>query len=165
MRILGIDPGTARVGYGVIDVDASGRTACAAVGAIVTRKGDPIADRLREIHADVSSLMETYAPDQVAVEELFFVQNITTGINVAMARGVILLAAAQHGLSVSSYVPMVVKLAVTGYGKADKRQVQEGVRDLLALAAIPKPDDAADALAVALCHLNHLDGPARAIGR
>ena len=152
------------MGYGVIDVAASGQTACVAVGAIVTRKGDPIAERLREIHADISSLMDTYAPDQVAVEELFFVQNITTGIHVAMARGVILLAAAQHGLSVSGYVPMAVKQAVTGYGKADKRQVQEGVRDLLALAAIPRPDDAADALAVALCHLLHSEGPGRALG-
>ncbi|MBU6428458.1 MAG: crossover junction endodeoxyribonuclease RuvC, partial [Cyanobacteria bacterium REEB65] len=90
-------------------------------------------------------------------EELFFVQNVTTGINVAMARGVVLLAAAQQSLPVAGYVPMAVKLAVTGYGKADKRQVQENVRDLLALDVIPRPDDAADALAVALCHAHHLE--------
>lgn len=153
---MGIDPGTARVGYGVVDVAPDGGTSCVAVGAILTSKHSPLPDRLREIHDDLSTLLSTFQPDHVAVEELFFVQNVTTGINVAMARGVILLAAAQRDLAVSGYVPMVVKQAVTGYGKADKREVQESVRDLLSLEAIPKPDDAADALAVALCHVHHV---------
>ena len=157
MRVLGIDPGTARVGYGLVDFDARWDASCVTVGTITTAKTGTLPERLREIHEDLTMLIATYRPDEVAVEELFFVQNVTTGINVAMARGVVLLAAAQAGLQVAGYVPMVVKQAVTGYGRADKREVQERVRDLLALEAIPRPDDAADALAVALCHAHHIE--------
>ena len=157
MRILGVDPGTATVGYGFIDAPPRGRTRIVAAGAITTSKDLSLPRRLAEIHADLTQLIVTYRPDRVAVEELFFVQNVTTGMGVAMARGVILLAAAQAGLAVAGYVPMVVKQAVTGYGKASKREVQEMVRDLLELDTIPRPDDAADALAVALCHASHVE--------
>jgi crossover junction endodeoxyribonuclease RuvC len=157
MRILGIDPGTATVGYGLIDAGHSGAVEIVAAGVVTTPKGMPVALRLREIHADLSDLIARFRPDQVAVEELFFVRNVTNGIGVAMSRGVILLAAAQAGLAVAGYVPMVVKQHVAGHGRAEKREVQETVRDLLGLADIPRPDDAADALAVALCHLAHLE--------
>lgn len=157
MRILGVDPGTATVGYGVIDVLGGWAPRIVAAGVITTPKGTPVARRLHEIHTDLSGLIATYAPDQVAVEELFFVRNVTNGIGVAMSRGVILLAAAQAGLDVTGYVPMAVKQHVVGHGRAEKREVQETVRDILALDSIPRPDDAADALAVALCHLRHLE--------
>lgn len=154
---MGVDPGTATVGYGVIDVLSTWEPRIVAAGVITTQKGNHPAVRLREIHADLSSLIARYRPEHVAVEELFFVRNVTNGIGVAMSRGVILLAAAQAGLDVAGYVPMVVKQHVVGHGRAEKREVQETVRDILALDAIPKPDDAADALAVALCHLRHLE--------
>ncbi len=157
MRILGVDPGTATIGYGVIDVGPGWAPEIVAAGVITTPKGTPLARRLLEIHTDLSGLIAKFCPDQVAVEELFFVRNITNGIGVAMSRGVILLAAAQAGLDVAGYVPMVVKLQVVGHGRAEKREVQETVRDVLALDDIPRPDDAADALAIALCHLRHLE--------
>ncbi|MBM3267311.1 MAG: crossover junction endodeoxyribonuclease RuvC [Candidatus Sericytochromatia bacterium] len=157
MRILGVDPGTATVGYGVIDIGRAWAPHLVAAGVVVTGKNLPIARRLQEIHADLAGLLETYRPDHVAVEELFFVRNVTNGIGVAMARGVILLAAAQFGREAAGYKPMVVKQMVAGHGRADKRDVQEAVRDALALETIPRPDDAADALAIALCHMQHLE--------
>lgn len=157
MRILGVDPGTATVGYGLIDVVDGWQPEIVAAGVVTTPKGTPVAQRLLEIHTDLSGLIARYRPNLVAVEELFFVRNVTNGIGVAMSRGVILLAAAQAGLAVTGYVPMVVKLHVAGHGRAEKREVQETVRDILGLADIPRPDDAADALAVALCHLRHLE--------
>ncbi len=157
MRILGVDPGTATVGYGVIDVGSGWSPQLVAAGVVTTAKTLPMARRLHEIHTDLAGLLARYQPDQVAVEELFFVRNVTNGIGVAMSRGVILLAASQAGLEVWGYKPMAVKLAVAGHGRAEKREVQEAVRDILALDAIPRPDDAADGLAIALCHLQHLE--------
>lgn len=147
---LGIDPGTATLGYGVI----SGDTAPMAIdyGVIETKPDADMADRLLDLHAGVSRLIEQHHPDIVAVEQLFFARNVTTALSVGQARGVILLAAAQHGVRVTEYTPMQVKQAVVGYGKADKQQMQEMVRIILNLATQPTPDDAADALAVALCH-------------
>ena len=151
MRILGIDPGYAIVGYGAIE-HSRGKSKVLTYGAITTQPGPDISLRLREIYQDVCQLLDTIRPDAVAVEELFFTNNVTTGIAVAQARGVILLACAQRGLIPAEYTPMQVKQGVVGYGKAEKKQVMEMTRSLLNLKAVPKPDDAADALAVALCH-------------
>ena len=147
---LGIDPGTATLGYGVI----AGNTRPRAVdyGVIETDPGEDMAARLLILHAGVSQLIEEHRPGIVAVEQLFFARNVTTALSVGQARGVILLAAAQHGVPVTEYTPMQVKQAVAGYGKADKPQMQEMVRIILNLKTRPSPDDAADALAIALCH-------------
>ena len=155
MIILGIDPGVAIIGYGVIRYER-GRSVTLAHGAITTPAHTDLATRLSMIHRDLNDLVAMYRPDEAAVEELFFNTNITTGIAVAEARGVILLAAAQAGLPIYEYTPMQVKQAVTGYGKAVKKQVQEMTRVLLHLPAVPKPDDTADALAMAItfCHTN-----------
>ena len=151
MIILGFDPGYAIVGYGAIE-HSRGKSKLLTYGAITTQPGPDISRRLREIYQDVCQLLDTIRPDAVAVEELFFTNNVTTGIAVAQARGVILLACAQRGLIPAEYTPMQVKQGVVGYGKAEKKQVMEMTRSLLNLKAVPKPDDAADALAVALCH-------------
>lgn len=151
MIILGIDPGYAIVGYGAIE-HSRGKTKLISYGAITTQPGPDISLRLREIYDDMCLLLDTIRPDAVAVEELFFNNNVTTGIAVAQARGVILLACAQRGLVPAEYTPMQVKQSVVGYGKAEKKQVMEMTRSLLGLRGIPRPDDAADALAVALCH-------------
>ena len=151
MIILGFDPGYAIVGYGAIE-HSRGKNKLISYGAITTQPGPDISLRLREIYQDVCQLLDTIRPDAVAVEELFFTNNVTTGIAVAQARGVILLACAQRGLIPAEYTPMQVKQGVVGYGKAEKKQVMEMTRSLLNLKAVPKPDDAADALAVALCH-------------
>ena len=151
MIILGIDPGYAIVGYGAIE-HSRGKSKLLTYGAITTQPGPDISLRLREIYQDLCQLLDTIRPDAVAVEELVFTNNVTTGIAVAQARGVILLACAQRGLIPAEYTPMQVKQGVVGYGKAEKKQVMEMTRSLLNLKAVPKPDDAADALAVALCH-------------
>ncbi len=151
MRILGIDPGYAIVGYGVIDKDKKGKCTVVDYGAINTPKEEDFPVRLAMIAKDVKELIETYKPDAVAVEELFFNQNITTGIAVAEARGVILCTAIQNLSKVFEFTPMQIKLAVTGDGKADKKAVQFMTKMTLGLKEMPKPDDAADALAVALC--------------
>ncbi len=151
MRILGIDPGFAIVGWGVIE-KAGIRCIPVACGAIRTPAHTKIEDRLLQIARDMDTLIEKYKPDEMAVEELFFNTNITTGIAVAEARGVILATAARHGVKISEYTPLQVKQAVVGYGKADKRQVITMVTSILKLPAPPKPDDTADALAIAVCH-------------
>ena len=151
MIVLGIDPGYAIVGYGAIE-HSRGKSKMIGYGAITTQPGPDISLRLREIYQDMCKLLDTIRPDAVAVEELFFTNNVTTGIAVAEARGVMLLACAQRGLIPAEYTPMQVKQGVVGYGKAEKKQVMEMTRSLLGLKALPKPDDAADALAVALCH-------------
>lgn len=151
MIILGIDPGYAIVGYGAIE-HSRGKSKLISYGAITTQPGPDISLRLREIYDDMCLLLDTVRPDAVAVEELFFTNNVTTGIAVAQARGVILLACAQRGLIPAEYTPMQVKQGVVGYGKAEKKQVMEMTRSLLGLRGIPRPDDAADALAIALCH-------------
>ncbi len=151
MRILGIDPGYATIGYGVID-HLHGRFAAVDFGAISTDPNDPFPKRLEDVFDGVHYLIEKHHPEVMAVEELFFYSNITTGIDVAQARGVILLAGRQSGLPVYEYTPMQVKQAVVGYGKAVKHQVMEMTKRLLRLDAVPKPDDAADALAIAIAH-------------
>ena len=151
MLILGIDPGYAIVGFGLVDADR-GKYRLAACGAINTPAGVRLPARLWQIANDLENLIGQFHPDVMAIEELFFNQNVTTGIGVAQARGVILMTAEKLGLPVCEYNPSQVKQAVVGYGKAEKRQVMEMTRRLLNLSAVPKPDDAADAVAVALCH-------------
>ena len=151
MRILGIDPGYGITGFGVIESER-GQNRLITCGAITTPAGMDFSARLEIIYEDMRKLLETAKPDAVAIEELFFGQNVTTGIGVAQSRGVILLAIRQAGLEVTSYKPMQVKQAVVGYGNATKHQVQEMTKRLLGLNAMPKPDDAADAIAIALCH-------------
>ena len=151
MIILGIDPGYAIVGYGVIQVDSRGNPSVVDYGAINTPKEEDFPVRLAMIQDGMNALIKKFKPDAVAVEELFFNHNITTGIAVAEARGVILCTAIQSVPMVYEFTPMQIKLAITGSGKADKTQVQLMTKSILKLKAIPKPDDAADALAVALC--------------
>ena len=151
MRILGIDPGYGITGFGVIDTER-GQSKLITCGAITTPAGMDFSARLEIIYEDMRKLLEVSKPDAVAIEELFFGQNVTTGIGVAQSRGVILLAIRQAGLEVTSYKPMQVKQAVVGYGNATKHQVQDMTKRLLNLSAMPKPDDAADAIAIALCH-------------
>jgi crossover junction endodeoxyribonuclease RuvC len=151
MRILGIDPGTSLTGFGVIE-ETAGAIAVVAYGVITTSADTPMPERLRELHQELGNILSLHAPHCAAVERLFFQRNVRTAIAVGQARGVVLLALAQSGLPVGEYTPLEVKQAVTGYGAADKRQVQEMVRVLLQLNEIPRPDDAADALAIAICH-------------
>lgn len=151
MRVLGIDPGIAIMGFGFIDKTGH-RLVPVQFGSIETEAGTPTEVRLRQIYEASCSLLDRYRPDTIAVEKLFFNKNVTNAFSVGQARGVLLLAAAQRGLSVGEYTPMQVKQAVVGYGGAEKKQVQEMVRRMLRLQAAPKPDDVADALAVAICH-------------
>lgn len=151
MRILGIDPGYAIVGYGVLEFDNT-RFKAVNYGAITTDPETPFDRRLAEIYGDMSSVLDMFKPDCMSIEKLYFNTNITTGIDVAQARGVIMLAAAQHGVPIYEYTPLQVKVAVTGYGRAEKHQMQEMTKNILRLKDIPKPDDTADALAIAICH-------------
>ena len=151
MRILGIDPGYGITGFGLIEA-CRNEYSLLRCGAITTPAGMDFSARLEIIYEDMRQLLELAKPDAVAIEELFFGQNVTTGIGVAQSRGVILLAIRQAGLPVAQYKPAQVKQAVVGYGNADKRQVQDMTKRLLKLSAMPKPDDAADAIAIALCH-------------
>ena len=151
MRILGIDPGVAIVGFGLIESDR-GTLRMLQYGAITTPAGLPLAARLAQINRDIEELIGTFRPDEISVEELFFSKNITTGIAVAHARGVILCAAEKKKIPIYEYTPMQVKQAVAGYGLADKKQVMDMTLRLLKLKSVPRPDDAADALAIALCH-------------
>lgn len=151
MRILGIDPGIATVGFGVVDSER-GRQSYISCGVITTPPKIPLSERLEQIYADMGKLIEAFAPEAMAVEELFFNTNITTGIAVAHGRGVILLAARHAGVPIFEYTPLQVKQAVVGYGRADKKQVIDMVKRILNMRTAPKPDDAADAVAIALCH-------------
>lgn len=151
MRVLGIDPGYAIVGWGVIEY-VGNRFAPVGYGTVCTDKGTPFEHRLAEIYDGVTDICRRYKPEALAIEKLYYQHNQTTVIGVAEARGVILLAAAQCGIPIFEYTPMQVKQAVTGYGKAVKKQIQEMTRILLHLDAIPKPDDTADALAMAVAH-------------
>ena len=152
MIILGIDPGFATIGYGVISVEG-GRIRPVDYGTIQTPKDKTFPQRLVMIERGINTLIDTYHPDEIALEELFFNTNITTGINVAHARGVLLLASIHACGCLYEYTPLQIKQAMTGYGRADKKQIQEMVRVYLGLQKVPKPDDAADALAVALTHI------------
>ena len=151
MRILGIDPGYGITGFGLVDAQRS-QYRLINCGAITTPPNTEFAWRLEVIYNDMVELLRVAQPDVVAIEELFFGQNVTTGIGVAQSRGVILLAIRQAGLEVTSYKPMQVKQALVGYGNATKHQMMDMTKRLLKLPAMPKPDDAADAIAIALCH-------------
>ncbi len=150
MRVLGIDPGTAITGYGLVDYD--GDLHLVDCGAIVTPAGMELPQRLLAIHRELSAVIARFQPEAVAVEELFFSKNVRTAMSVGQARGVVLLAAAQADLPIFHYKPSEVKLAVAGYGGAGKAQIQEMVRLLLGLDVVLKPDDVADAVAIAICH-------------
>lgn len=152
MRILGIDPGYAIVGYGVIDYMPGNRFHVAAYGAITTDAGTPFEQRLIKIYDDMNYVIQRAKPEVLAIEKLYFTNNKTTGIGVGEARGIILLACAQAGLPIYEYTPNEIKLSVTGYGKAEKKQVMELTKEILGLEKVPKPDDTADALAVAITH-------------
>ncbi|MHA5221067.1 crossover junction endodeoxyribonuclease RuvC [Dysosmobacter sp. Phy] len=151
MRILGIDPGIATIGFGLVEAER-GQARMVTYGAVTTPAGLPLSRRLYQIDRDMEELIGKLRPDVMAIEELFFNTNLTTGIAVAHGRGVILCAAERCGVPLYEYTPGQVKLAVTGYGKAEKRQVMDMTKRLLHLRAVPRPDDAADALALALCH-------------
>src|ERR1035437_8157297 len=151
MRILGIDPGIGRCGWGVVDAQNS-KYKAQSFGCIETSPKKEIPDRLQEIYAGVSKIIKTYKPDALSIEELFFNTNAKTAFVVGQARGVILLAAAQENLEIAIYTPLQVKMSLTGYGRAEKSQIGKMVKTLLNLKEIPKPDDTADALAVALAH-------------
>ena len=153
MLILGIDPGTATTGYGLI-TEKQDKLVFVDHGVISTSKKESSQARLRIIYSELKKLIIQYRPKAIAVEKLFFGANSKTALSVGQARGMSLLAAAEARVAVAEYTPLEVKLAVTGYGKADKKQVQQMVKTLLGLADLPKPDDAADALAIAICHMN-----------
>lgn len=159
MIILGIDPGYAILGYGVVSVEKTRLTAMD-FGVIETAAAHPFPERLEKLYLGTRELMAVYKPEHVAFEELFFARNVKTALQVGAGRGVSILAAQQQGLSLFEYTPMQVKLAVTGNGHADKKQVQSMVKMLLSLQSVPKPDDAADALAVAICHANTMSAAA-----
>ncbi len=151
IRIIGIDPGYAIVGYGILDY-ASGRFGVVEYGAITTDKDTPFPNRLCEIYEDFCYLLDKWKPQYLAIERLYFNSNQKTAIDVAQARGIIIMSAAQRGIEVFEYTPLQVKQAVVGYGKAVKKQVQAMTANILNLKSIPKPDDTADALAMAICH-------------
>jgi crossover junction endodeoxyribonuclease RuvC len=163
MIVLGIDPGYAITGFGLVDYQAS-KFRCLDFGVISTQPQIPFELRLLKISHEIDRMIGQWHPDAIAVEELFFRRNTTTAIGTAQARGVAILSGAKAGMPVYEYTPMQVKLAVTGYGRAEKMQVQQMVRILLNLPAPPKPDDAADALAVAICHA-HSGNQAAALAR
>ncbi len=150
MIVLGIDPGTAKTGYGIVEREGN-RLRLIDYGCLETLSTQQLPERLLEIHQGVTELIITHKPEQLGVERLFFNRNVQTAFAVGQARGVVLLAAAEHGLPVFEYGPHEVKIAVTGYGRADKGQVQRMVQAVLGMSTLPKPDDAADALAVAIC--------------
>ena len=153
VRIIGIDPGTATTGYAIIQSDR-GRLHSLEFGSITTRKTRPLAHRLNEVYRDLNKLILKYRPQTLVVESIFFYKNVKTAIAVAQARGVVLLCAEEHKLSIIELTPLQVKSSLTGYGKAEKKQVQYMVKHLLGLKNTPKPDDAADALALAICGAN-----------
>ena len=148
-----MDPGTATTGYGVVEQNGNDLKALVS-GVIRTRADQPTPERLQVIHRELQALATEWQPDEAAVEELFFSRNVQTAMSVGQARGVAILALADAGLEVAEYTPLAIKQAVTGYGSADKAQMQEMMKMLLGLSEIPRPDDAADALAVAICHLH-----------
>ena len=155
MLVIGIDPGTATTGYGLVKSTPSGGLEAIAYGVVLTPAGLPMPERLGILYQELKQILTLHRPQGAAVEKLFFQRNVTTAITVGQARGVALLALAQSSLIVGEYTPMEVKQAVTGYGGADKRQVQQMVKALLGLEKVPSPDDAADALAIAICHLHN----------
>ena len=154
MRILGIDPGYAIMGYGILDYKGN-RFTPVEYGSITTEAHTPNEERLLTLYTELSRIIEEYRPDEAAIEELFYNTNATTAIMVGEARGMALLACAQNCVKISEYTPLQIKSSLTGYGRADKKQVQTMVKMILGLASVPKPDDTADALAAAICHAHH----------
>lgn len=154
MLVLGLDPGTATTGYGLVEQNEQGELAIVDYGAFVTLAGELQEKRLLDLYRQLKNLLLLHRPESAAVEKLFFQKNVTTAIGVGQARGVLLLVLAESGIRVEEYTPLEVKLAVTGYGGAEKRQVQLMVKTILQMPNIPKPDDAADALAIAICHIH-----------
>lgn len=154
MIVIGIDPGTATTGYGVVEEDDNGHLSSLDHGVITTSANLPLETRLKTIFDSITTLLLLHKPQSGAVEKLFFKQNVTNAISVGQARGVVLLAMATQGIKVGEYSPSEVKAAISGYGGAEKAQVQAMVKAILNLDDIPKPDDAADALAIAICHIN-----------
>lgn len=155
-RILGIDPGTGILGFGVIDVGSRGKAQLVDAGVIRTPVNEDDAVRLHTIYDEITEIIKTTKPEIMAVEKLFFITNVKTAMTVAQARGVVLLCGMQNKLEIAEYTPLQIKQALTGYGRADKKQIQEMVRVILGLKEIPKPDDAADALAAAITHSMNL---------
>ena len=155
MRILGIDPGIAIVGYGVVDKEGNSYKTIA-YDAVTTRAHTPLPERLEKVYNGVNEIIKTYKPDAMSIEELFFNNNAKTALTVGQARGVIILAAMQNNIPVYEYTPLQVKQALTGYGRASKSQIQQMMKSMLGLSAVPKPDDVADALAIAVCHGNSM---------
>jgi len=153
MRVLGVDPGTASTGYGIVEGEDD-RLAIVTYGVVTTSPTAPMPERLQVLHRELAALIQKHRPDVGVAEKLFFSKNVRTALSVGQARGVALLAMADAGLAVHEYTPLQVKQAVVGYGRAAKGQIQEMVRVLLGLDAVPQPDDAADALAVAICHIH-----------
>lgn len=158
MNILGIDPGLGIIGFGLVQTDGPNRVQARQWGTVVTSKDKPDAARLQEIHQDLGDLLRTLAPDIAVVESIFFFKNAKTLVPVCQARGVILLTLQEAGIPYVEFTPMQVKLAISGYGKASKQEVQAMVKELLQLEKIPRPDDAADALALAVCQHHHTRG-------
>ena len=156
MRVIGIDPGTATTGFGLVEETRNGDLSVVAYGVITTPAKTPMSERLLLLYQKLNEILTLHQPNLAAVEKLFFQKNVKTAISVAQGRGVAILSLANAGLSVGEYTPLEIKQAVAGYGKADKNQVQQMVRLLLRLDDIPRPDDAADALAVAICHLHSM---------
>lgn len=155
MRILGIDPGIAIVGYGVVDKEGN-RYKTVAYDAVTTKAHTPLEVRLEKVYNGVCEIIKEYKPDAMSIEELFFNNNAKTALTVGQARGVIILAAVQNHIPVYEYTPLQVKQALTGYGRASKTQIQQMMKSMLGLTEIPKPDDVADALAIAVCHGNSM---------
>jgi crossover junction endodeoxyribonuclease RuvC len=160
MRILGIDPGYAIMGWGIVDI-VGNRISAVDYGSIKTSAGDPLPERLKSIYSELSSIIERYKPDEAAIEELYYNSNAKTVILVAEARGVAVLACTRCNLGIAEYTPLQIKQALVGYGRADKNQVQYMVKLLLNLKEVPKPDDTADALAAAICHAHSRDGKSK----
>jgi crossover junction endodeoxyribonuclease RuvC len=154
MLVLGIDPGTATTGYGLVQEASDGSLTTPAYGVILTPADMPMPERLLELHRHLQEILLLHRPQSAAVEKLFFQKNVRTALSVGQGRGVVLMTLAQGGLTVGEYTPLEVKQAIAGYGGADKKQVQYMVKALLNLEDIPRPDDAADALAIAICHLH-----------
>lgn len=151
-RVLGIDPGTGICGFGVVQYVTHKQPRMVTAGVITTPAHTPVADRLLDIFESLNQIIDETHPDEVSIEKLYFNQNITTGIAVAEARGVCILVARQHGIPIAEYTPLQIKQTLTGYGRANKKQMQEAVREYLRMQEVVKPDDAADALAAAITH-------------
>ena len=162
MRIIGIDPGYAIMGYGILDYNGN-RFKTVNYGSIETKAGVPMPERLKLLYDGLTEIIQEYKPDEASIEELFFNRNVTTAIGVGEARGIAMLACVEGGLSVSEYTPMQIKQALVGYGKAEKKQVQMMVKTILNLKEVPRPDDTADAVAAAFCHAHSRNS--RPIGR